>query len=217
MGLQASGHECDRFRAVGLECPFRRFREDDDDEEEPEERDAHEIPLALPGRAARERELNNITTLAVAPKELREALERMAAFQRMGELQSIPNFTRQPAIRGLPKIPDFPLSGRGHPEIISILAAIAISRGLAMLRARGFPTNSLGVRLSERLAAKGLRKVSEISKRGSVRQTGRGRGGFNVNAARELRGLLFGFGQRKRRRGGLADPGVGDLSTHVDL
>lgn len=186
--LQDAGHECDRFKVrLGLPCPFRKSREDLDEEEDEDERDAFDIPLALPGRAAKERSLSNITTLAVAPKELREALERMAAFKQLG---------------GAPSIPSFPFQGRGHPEIISVLTAIALMTAFRALRSKGFGMGSNAVRIGERHVAQGLSKV--VKPQGSARVAGRG--GFHVNAAADLRRLLFGR-RRLRDEGSAGIPG----------
>lgn len=178
MGLQEFGHECDRFIAKGLPCPFRKSRQDDDDDEGEEKQP---FPLVFPARrkADQEQQLKNVTTLAVAPKELREALERMAAFQNVGELQSIPNF---------------PLSDRGQPEILSVLAAIALMKAFRALRARGLGTGLNAVRVGERHVTKGLAQVAQRPLLG-----GRG-GGLHVNASADLRRLLF--GRRRLRLGG---------------
>lgn len=178
MGLQAAGHECDRFLAVGLPCPFRRFVEDDDQEpDEEDEGDELQIPFMMPARRAKEKELARVTTLAVAPKELREALERMAAFKNLG---------------GLPSLPDFPLQGRGHPAIISALAAIALTVVFRTLRRAGLGQGSQLVRVGERRVAQGLSKVARPPR-------SQGRGGIHHNAAADMRRLL-GFGPRRRRR-----------------
>lgn len=199
--LQDFGHECDRFIAEGLECPFRRFREDADPEEEEKEAEQQKafefpdsIPFMVPERRRTsgdvEKNLGAISDLAVAPRELREALERMAAFKQIGELSSIP---------------DFPFSGRGHPAIMSVLAAITIMTVLRSLRSAGFGTGFQGVRTSERHAAKGLAQVGRPVGPGRTM----GRGGFQVNAAADLRRLLFGRKKIDEQGGVSAPPGGG--------
>lgn len=190
MTLQVAGHECDRFGIRGIACPFRRSREDEDDEPDEEgERRAHRnvLPIALPGRrsdADQDRQLRNITNIAVAPKELREALERMAAFKNIG---------------GLPSIPSFPFEGRGHQSTISVLTAIALMTAFRALRSRGLGQGLPMVRAGERHVSKGLQRVLSPRGSGNPART-QGRGGIHVNAAANLRQLLFG----RRKVGGPA-------------
>lgn len=179
-------HECDRFRVVGLECPFRRLLDDEEDEQEEEER--QRIPLALPGRRRREAEDAEGNPLLIFPHadpQIRKALERMAALMRDGGLRSIPR-----------EVPSFPLSGRGHTEIIATLAAIAIMRALGGLRSTGSSVPVQPVRISEQRAARGLNQLQGISKSAPGAGRTMGRGGFHVNAAANMR-RLFGLSPRR--------------------
>lgn len=181
-------HECDRFRKEIGQCPFRRFVEDDDDDEEDEERksDALKIPFMLPARSARDADLERrgsaSNPLLIFPDLVtarRKELERMAAIQRGGELESIPDFR------------DFPLGGRGLPETISVLTAIALMRVFGKLRSGGPINTSRAVRTAERVSARGLRQLG-IGRPASARPGIRGRGGFHVNAAADLKFLFQG-------------------------
>lgn len=187
--VQEQGHECDRFGLQGIPCPFRKFKEDED--EDPEEQKGR-IPfeLAIPARRAKDfrDQLRPVVPLAVAPKELREALERMAAFQQEGDMLSIP---------------DFPLSGRGHPEIIATLTAIALMTAFRQLRGSGSGTASSVVRAGERRVAQGLAKVAKPLGFSPGQGRTMGRGGIHVNAAADLRRLIFGR-RRLKRPGGVA-------------
>lgn len=206
VALQDFGHECARFTKVGLTCPFRRSEEDDDDE--PDEKavrelqdaqekfDEREIPFAVPARKTRDPEnrMGAISQFAVAPVELREQLERMAAFQREGGLQSVPRF---PPLRATP---DFPFQGRGHPGLVSILAALAVMQGLRLARSGKLRTGLQQVKASEMRAAQGLSKAVRSVKSGGF---ARGRGGLHVNAALDLRNLI---GVRRKLGGFIQNP-----------
>lgn len=185
------GHDCDRFRAVGLQCPFRKFREDedqpDDEEEEkkrsrdqelPEEKGT-DIPFMFPARRSRI-DLPKIRQLVVAhgDPEMAEALERMAAFKNTGGLPSIPNFPRMKS----------PLSEQSMAAIMAALTGIGVMQALRLMRQTGSNPNFQAVQASERHAAKGLSKVSNARGLGSARTSGRG--GIHVNAAADLKRLL---------------------------
>lgn len=181
-------HDCDRFRVAGLACPFKGM-EDHEDEEDAEE-DESAFELALPGRKAKERELDNLRqfpVIAHGDPAMKKALERMAAIKNTGGFPSLPNMS---------PVPEFPLQGRGHREIMAVLSAAAIMQGLRMLRSTGSGVNSRAVQMSERRAAGGLSKV--LGRSGSAR-TG-GRGGLHVNAAADLQNLI-GFKRKLRDTG----------------
>lgn len=196
--MHLPNHECSRFILRQLGCPFRRppererklrnitERRPDDERFEDEPPDDEVFPIIpVPGRKADERirqNLNNLTTLAVAPKELREALERMAAFQQEGELQSIP------PVRSLaPNTPGF-----GRRPTMAVLTAIAIAASLKSSQSGSFGKGFRAVQAAELRSARGLQTLGRTS-------PVRGRGGLHVNAAADLRGLLgfrkkFGIG-----------------------
>lgn len=197
--LQDFGHECDRFRVFGLRCPFGGLKEDEEDEDEEEEEEgqkAERVPLMLPARrrsdADAQRELRNVTDIAVAPKELREALERLAAIKQRGAMRSIP---------------ELPFGGRGHPETFAALAAIALMTVFRALRKSGFGAGLRAVRIGEKHVSKGFSRVVRPQASAGPGRT-MGRGGLHVNAAADLRNLLFGRKQR-RRGGGVIPPGGG--------
>jgi len=147
-------------------CPFEDMEEDDEDDQPDERR----IPIAIPMRRAQEGQLDNLSqfpVIAHGDPAMRKALEKMAAIQREGGLKSIPR-----------AVPSLPFGGRGHPELISILAAIAVMTGLKALRSTGFGASLRAVRLSETRAAKGLTRLSGI---GGQPTGGRG-GGLHVQA-----------------------------------
>ncbi len=171
-------HECDRFRARGMSCPFEEMDEDDDDDEE---QDKLFPPLAIPARKRRDGDLaNNLSQFPVVAHgdpQMKEALERMAAIQNEGGLQSIPNL-----------IPSLPFQGRGHPEIISILAAIAIMSTLKALRSTGLGKGFQAVKVSETRVARGLSKLGGIG--GSAVRPGPPAGGGLHMRAPTFRGPL---------------------------
>lgn len=192
------GHDCDRFRSRGIDCPFRRFKEDD--EEEPDEE--QQIPFVM--KKQQEQELDNLRQfpiIAHGDPAMRKALERMAAIKRDGGLPSIPPF-RNP-------VPAFPLQGRGHPEIISAITAIAIMKALRSMRATGSNPGLQPVMTSERRVAKGLSRVLGRQS-GGLARTG-GRGGLHVNAAAELQNLL-GFRRKLGPSGNALSAGVDSFS-----
>lgn len=174
-------HECDRFRAEGFsECPFRRSKGHEDEDEEEERR---RIPLALPGRRTVEGDaldnLSQFPVIAHGDPAMRKALERMAAFQNLRGLPSLPDIT----------VPEFPFGGRGLHETAAIFAAVVIMQSLRALRATGPSPPFQAVRVSERHAARGLAQVGAPGTRG-------GFGGMHVNAASKLRRLM---GRRRLR------------------
>ncbi len=160
-------HACGNFRQFGMECPFGEIEEHQDEEED----ERFKLPFAVPARRANDRMAENLSQFPVVAHgqpDMAEKLKRIAAIQREGGLQSIPNF---------------PFGGRGHPELISILAAIAIMTGLRALQASGFGTGSQGVRASEMRAGRGLSGLSGTSGVAQGSRTGlRGRGGLHVQA-----------------------------------
>lgn len=182
MGLEH--HDCDRFRAQGLMCPFEELREDDDFEDDK----SHRIPIAFPARRAADELGDNLLrfpTIAHGEPEMRKALERMAAIQQEGGLRSIP--------RAIPTLPDLPPvvapgRGRGAPfpspvlggrGIISILAAIAIMSTLRSMRSPTFNPTSQAVQTSERHVARGLTRLGQTGRIG----TPGGFGGLHTQAA----------------------------------
>ncbi len=192
-------HDCDRFRALGLSCPFRRFKEDDEQPEEAkrpvpakereEEEAAREgvgVEFLAPGRRREDRrqrgygqgqELSELVIAHGDPVMAKE-LERIHAFKQKGGLPSIPSF---------PQL-NSPLSEQGMAAIIAALTGIAIMQALRSMQATGSAPSFQQVQGSERHASKGLSKVSDSLGRGSARSAGRG--GLHVNAARDLRNLL---------------------------
>lgn len=186
--LQDAGHRCARFRAAGLEeCPFRRFLEDEDDDDDlAEEKGKEGIPFMMPARRKRDMDAQNNLRQFVIPHSdapMRKALERLAAFKNIG---------------GMPSVPDFPFGGRGHPEIIAGLAAIAIMRALSAMRSSGSRPSMGAVSRAETLSGKGLKSLQRgAASFGQGRPVGPGRGGFSVNVSAELR-RLFGGVVRKR-------------------
>jgi len=202
-------HDCERFFAQGIECPFRRKIEHEEDDEEEEERqaqrDAGRFPheIMFPARRSNEDvggQLSQFPVIAHGDPEMRERLERMAAFKRLGELPS------------LPQISPPPFGGRGLPELTSILAAITIMTLLRSMRSTGFGQGFQAVRASEKVAAEGLSRLSRPGRQGSRG----GFGGMHMQAP-TFRGVLRfrkvsqGENQEMRRLLGfsLGPPGAG--------
>lgn len=186
-------HDCSRFVVRGMPCPFRELAKPEAEDTPPDEEFFRDIiPIGERNKEARTRALNNLSTIAVAKGEVKEALERMAAIQQTGGLPSIPNM--EPFM-------DFPLQGRGHPEIIAVLTAIAIAAGLRAGRSSTFRSGFRAVQASEMRVAQGLSKHFGTSPL-------RGRGGMLRNDARALRELL-GFQRRK-----FAGPEAGGFNPH---
>lgn len=182
-------HDCDRFRASGLRCPFRRF-EPDEEQDDDDEQDKDGFPrFVIPARRERDLE-NNLSQLRVVQQPaIKEALERLAAIQNRGELESIPKIG----------VPNFPLSGRGHPEIIAVLSAIALMKFFGKMRSMGLGTTGPVVQAGERQLAKGLQKVvgrasgkaKSVLSPGQGRPLGPGRGGFLKPVSLGIRRMLF--------------------------
>lgn len=183
-------HECDRFRAKLIECPFRKFKEDTLDEEDDDEFD-HEFDIRAMFPAKRKdeelRNLRQMPVIAHGDPVMKQALERLAAIKQDGGLTSIPNIP----------VTDFPLQGRGHPEIIAVLSAIAIMSALRGMRSLKSSPSLQAVRLSETRVAQGLSKALGRQSQGQSKSGGRvfGRGGIHVNAAADLQRLL-GFNRK---------------------
>lgn len=198
MAIQDFGHDCDRFRRVGLECPFRRLPEDDDDqdEEEQKKRAAREladegrgsrdldIPLFFPGKRPNDADAQRPLRFPVTSRPLIErGIERVAAFQRVGELQSIP-----PVKPGAASQEAFPFNALTPRALIASLSAIMIMQGLRALRSQGFSTASQGVARSEKRSARVLSQgLAQSPGQGPLR--GPGRGGMHVQES-TFRNLL---------------------------
>lgn len=172
------GHECDRFMVSGFrECPFRRQKEHEGDEDDEFDHEM-DIRLAFPAKRNADQVEGRLPLIFPhADPKVRKELERMAAFKDLGGLPSLPRMGQV--------VPEFPFGGRGHQEAVAILAALAAFQGLKLLRQTGRRPSLRAVQFSEKRSARGLSKVLG---------TGRtaGRGGFHVNAAADLRRLLFG-------------------------
>lgn len=171
-------HDCDRFRASGLACPYRELKktkkkdreEDPEREEQVEDRslvDALRIPL--PGKREKDlrqnsfllgEDLMKLPVIAHGDPEMQKALERMLRIQDVGGLPSIPNFGT-----GLPSF------DQGPQGIMAILAAIATMAALNRLRSTGSNPSFQAVRASETQSARGLSRLSQSGLAGS-------RGGF---------------------------------------
>ncbi len=173
--LQDAGHECDRFGAQGLDCPFRKFPEDEDDPDDDSD-DRFPVPIAIPARGRGE--VREPLIFPHQQPEFVRRLEQMAAFQNLGELQSIPDVPGR-----------FRLTGRGHEATMAGLTAIVIMQITRALRSSGFGNVSRVVRTSERQAARQLKGVTRFFSPGQGPLTGGGRGGFLVRES-DFRQLL---------------------------
>lgn len=176
MALQDHGHECDRFRLQGMECPFVRAREDADTDDD-DRRSFPRFPLAVPAR--REQEGRSPLIFPHQQPEFVKRLEQVAAIQTQGGLQSIPAIGR---MLGEVPVDRLALSGRGHEATLAGLAAIVIMLTSRALRSSGFGTGLQAVRISEQRAAKGLSKVVQQSRFGGGPARSQGRGGFLMPA-----------------------------------
>ena len=144
-----------------------------------------DFPLAIPARKQKEQELDNLSrfpVIAHGDPVMKRALERMAAMKNVGGLPSIPDLGR---------IGQPPFGGRGLPQITAVLSAIVIMQILRGMRSTGPGTSSRVVGRAETRSARELSKVSKVG--GFGRNPGRtmGRGGIHVNAAADLRRVLF--------------------------
>lgn len=186
-------HECARFWANGLDCPFGDEQlDDDDDDTEEGERDVRD--LALPARKRNSRsqsqrmgQLNNILTIAHSQEEMREKLkviegERIAAIVPGGEAL-------------LQRLLESGLNLSGN-RLFQASAMAALAAAFFRLRGTGLMKGLPTVRSLERPVTKGLGKLSGGSGITTQQGTG-GRGGFHVDAAAEIKAL---FGDRARRR-----------------
>lgn len=178
-------HSCARFWALALECPFRRFR--DHEEDDPPDEEFEQFVVGERKAKDADQELRNVTQLIPhGDPVVRKLLERMAAIKDFGGLPSIPD-----------SIPALPFGGRGHPEIIAVLTAIAIMSLLKGMRSLGPNPSLRAVTHAETQSGKGLKGVSK-----TLSARTQGRGGFQVNAAADLRRLLFGRRKQRRKKDG---------------
>ena len=203
-----SGHECDRFWAKGLSCPFRKKGKDDEERREDQTPDNRGIPdaLALPGRKGEERNnrLNaqgtpegNIVRLVQSefdPEELqRAAIRTVGQPQKTGGMTSVPN------IESL-------LRGRGVQGVMALLTALGVAEGFRRSVGKNFGGVSNRVRAVERQVSTQLRGLGQTSS-----STGRGgRGGFSVNANEALNALV-GIGPRRKLKRGVGEIGFGSV------
>jgi len=179
-------HECDRFTTTSAfgECPFRRMpghEEEDEERDQPDEQ-AVRFPFEalIPARRRRDANLGDnlsqFPVIAHGDPVMRKALERMAAIQTVRGLPSLPDST---------KLPPFQLRGPNRREVVATIAMLVIMQSLRALRSTGPSPSFQAVRASERHAARGLSQVGQPGRTG-------GRGGLHVNAAADLRRLMFG-------------------------
>ncbi len=195
-------HECARFWALGLNCPFRKL-DDLEDESPPDEEFFRDVGVGhRKSMEQRGDQLKNNLLVLHAQPEMRKILERMAAIQFEGGLPSIP---KAGELMGSPS------GGLGRPELVPALAAIAIGVGLGMRRSSGSRPSMPAVRASERGAAKLLSGPLGTSRL-------RGRGGFHVNAAAAIQAIQGGRGigvfpkRRLKDRFGFGLPGFDSFS-----
>lgn len=164
----------------GLECPFRRLEDEEEDNEEEEDQAAREfekvIPLAERRRGADAVRGANVVdfTNAVAMGETRKALERMAAIQNVGGLQSIPQAGRLGS----------QLREHGPQGIMAVLTALALTALFRGMPAGRLGTTSLAVAMGERRAAQRFSMLNVASDK--VKSPA------EVDAVRKL----FGFGPK---------------------
>lgn len=152
------GHDCSRFDRFGIDCPFRKMGLEPEEEDREEEFDESFVPrVAFVGERNKRNERGDRAerslTIVHSQPEVREALERMAAFQGLGGLPSLPPIeSLRPSSRG---------PGRG--QIIALFAATMITA--ALLRGANFGSMSSlrGVRTSEMLAGAQLSALGERS------------------------------------------------------
>lgn len=192
-----------------MECPFVGFRDDDEDAEEEEKQSQkavkegageqdQDFPLQAIGFPERKRprpQKEPIIFPHMDPVIIKET-RRIAALQRLGDLKSIPSAFSQE---------QFPFGDFTNQMLIAGLSAIMVMQGIRALRASGFSNSSLGVAMSEKRSAKGLRQAFGPSPgQGPLR--GGGRGGFNLMESK-FRGLL-----RRPKIGGTVDAGFDAFS-----
>lgn len=178
-------HACEIFEAQGMNCPFLPFEEDDDEDDD----DRKTTKVGFP---ARRKVAGGNRRASVAVDVFRDTVPFVVAGDRLKQLEGAAE--RIPEVREL--IPKMSVPLRGLPsfgEAGMLGSAAAIALGEALRRSRG-TKGSLGI---QRQVASAFGKASGGS------SGGRG-GGFNVNAAAELRSLL-----RPRK---LREPGFGQFS-----
>lgn len=151
--MRMAGHECDRFVARGLECPFRKAEEEEDFEEEEEKQD-RAFPQIIPVAERRKQDAradmrpDNVLQFSqvVGHREAMRGVERVAALQNVGGLQSIPMASQLSSL----------LSEGGVQSIFALLAALAVTASLLRGGGMRLSPQSLVVPASERHVAERL-------------------------------------------------------------
>lgn len=193
-------HECARFWRRGLDCPFGpRIPGEEEDPDKQGGEPSRFRPVAV-GRKRNQLRANtnavgeaegNIIRLAdyeLYPEELQRAAIRNRPIQAQGGLSSIPNFEQL-------------LQGRTPRAMMGLLTGLALAEGFRRSRGMSFRDVGTGAKMVEQRVAQRLSSLSGIGKSGGGQSTGRGgRGGFLVNDAANLRGLLGLAPNRKLRR-----------------
>lgn len=184
-------HMCEIFIAQELPCPFRFLEEDD--EEESEFEPARLPRIAIPGRRneSRVNRANNVVEVFINQLSSVDAVGKLKGIEKElqpagGMRQLIPRLTGK--LEGLPAM--------GREGAFAAAAAVALSEVLR--RSSGGNLSPFGLQ----------RQVAGAFGRQDLGTSARGRGGFNVNAAAELKGL---FGGRRRRKVG-QDSGFGEFT-----
>lgn len=198
--MTRSKHSCRRFRRELGFCPFRLAGlKDKDEEDDPAERMPRAVEVGRKADQLREgRDLTDFLKFGFPAKKRRnkqgkielgplpdaigipapaieEKIAAITAVQEKGGLEFLPNGMGSRLLE------------RGPQGLTAALAAILVTEGLR--RSAGIPLrpSSNAVAASERRAAGRLRQLPQSSISGaSGRPSLRGRGGFTLNAAREL-------------------------------
>ncbi len=187
-----SHHACEIFEIRGIPCPFGEFEEEDDDDDD--DRRGRRVMFPAKGdKDAQNRVANVVDVFAntvpynLARGRLGKLQEAGNRFPEVGEL--IPNLTRN--------LQDLPAQGIGGA--FAGAAALALGEVLRRSQGKGSP-----LQLQRQVAGAFGRQETGFS--------GRGRGGFHVNAAANLKSLFT--PRRKLRQGGFGQftmEGLGDL------
>ncbi len=207
-------HECIRFDRRGIDCPFRKAKVEEDEEEEkepvrepeaPDEREDRESVLIGERRKGakdnRQQRLElteqaaKTFIVAHSQKEVREAVERMHAFQNEGLLPSIP------PVGQFQNFLTSRFSELDPQRTIAIFAAIAISAFLLRQGRITSPRALSSVLAGETLVASQLRGLGEKpdpdqefahKMRANVRRQARRVGQVDELKRLKLGGLAFG-------------------------
>ncbi len=237
--MPLSQHRCRRFERLGVPCPFRKTKRHEDDDEDPEPKELERVaekagegtgfqwddalrwlsfPMRGRPRYGEQQRFKGFPRPIPAPAAVPMPEEQGRAipdprqiplpfpdaaieFQDGGGLSFLPN------LRQL-------LSEPSHQNLIAMVSALMIFEGLRRSGSSPFGTPSQTVGRLETQSASQLKQLSGVSQSPT---SGRGRGGFHVNAAQRLSQQLGRTPLRKRKRiEGVYDPDGAPSPNGID-